>query len=511
MSISPGIYAYLPGSPPPKPATPLSAVVFRSLLALGSVAATGLALKKYIWPDVKLAWEAYNSTGDQAASPATISEQGVENAGVTPAQETKASDSKFAKRAPYGRPPSQPGSEVGKRSVYGDVSGLDKVNALAAETKDELFSKGVAEMKHELSSLSDQLKQQSVDFNRALDTIQDTLEALKNSSAGGQQTGSSNSNNGSNGSRTGGGPSQLDDTKQSINQGDGGLKQPLTPAQRLAKGQAAFQTAYATMQSNHTAKEVKQAVTTMILYITNIFKNEHQERFRRIVRSNNLFKTRVASVEGAQTFLEACGFFVNKNHLEWIKPDDNDLELLQWSVPLLQSGLKFLEDTANVAVEVAQPQTQPQSQPQTQPQSQPQTQPQSQPQQVTPWTPTQAQKGSGKGGHDRTVGYPAVSPISSMNNTSVNGHLAADISNTVSSPFSPVTQRPQTQSGMSWVQESDTEEREDTRPNAAAQSVLSQNTTTPATVQVVDDSDEDPTNGLDDLLANVGGDDDSFN
>ena len=51
---------------------------------------------------------------------------------------------------------------------------------------------------------------------------------------------------------------------------------------------------------------------TICKYIDNVLQNPTEEKFRRIRRTNKVFRDRVAGLEGAEEFLLDCGFQVDR-------------------------------------------------------------------------------------------------------------------------------------------------------------------------------------------------------
>jgi len=87
---------------------------------------------------------------------------------------------------------------------------------------------------------------------------------------------------------------------------------------------------------NSPRDKVEMCVETLSKYIENIVNNPAEVKYRKIRRSNKVFKERVGSLEGTQEFLEGCGFHVKQlegpdGQMEdfWVFPDENiDFETL---------------------------------------------------------------------------------------------------------------------------------------------------------------------------------------
>ncbi|PON31919.1 PUG domain containing protein, partial [Trema orientale] len=64
------------------------------------------------------------------------------------------------------------------------------------------------------------------------------------------------------------------------------------------------------LKRNHTDNDarVRRAFQTLLIYVGNVARNPHEEKFRRIRLSNPLFQERVGSLKGGVDFLELCGF-----------------------------------------------------------------------------------------------------------------------------------------------------------------------------------------------------------
>ena len=66
-------------------------------------------------------------------------------------------------------------------------------------------------------------------------------------------------------------------------------------------------------------------------YLDNILQNPTEEKFRKIRKSNKAFQERVASQEGTDMFLEACGFKTQSLEGEdfWVYSSQIDSETIQ--------------------------------------------------------------------------------------------------------------------------------------------------------------------------------------
>ncbi|PON70830.1 PUG domain containing protein, partial [Parasponia andersonii] len=64
------------------------------------------------------------------------------------------------------------------------------------------------------------------------------------------------------------------------------------------------------LKRNHMDNDarVRRAFQTLLIYVGNVARNPHEEKFRRIRLSNHLFQERVGSLKGGVEFLELCGF-----------------------------------------------------------------------------------------------------------------------------------------------------------------------------------------------------------
>jgi PUB domain. len=58
--------------------------------------------------------------------------------------------------------------------------------------------------------------------------------------------------------------------------------------------------------------QVGHCVDTLCKYLENIIQNPSEEKFQKIRMTNRIYQERVAHVEGAQDFLIAAGFKVEK-------------------------------------------------------------------------------------------------------------------------------------------------------------------------------------------------------
>jgi len=59
---------------------------------------------------------------------------------------------------------------------------------------------------------------------------------------------------------------------------------------------------------NKDQEKVQLAIDTLCKYLDNILQNPAEEKYRKIRKSNKAFQERVASIEGTELFIEACGF-----------------------------------------------------------------------------------------------------------------------------------------------------------------------------------------------------------
>ena len=72
-------------------------------------------------------------------------------------------------------------------------------------------------------------------------------------------------------------------------------------------------------------------VFLFLQYLDNILQNPTEEKFRKIRKSNKAFQERVASQEGTDMFLEACGFKTQSLEGEdfWVYSSQIDSETIQ--------------------------------------------------------------------------------------------------------------------------------------------------------------------------------------
>lgn len=91
--------------------------------------------------------------------------------------------------------------------------------------------------------------------------------------------------------------------------------------------------------------KVDAAVKTLSKYLDNIISNEAEEKYRKIRKGNKVFSEKVATVDGAEEFLNAVGFKLtpafnanNEEELYFILPSDVSSDLLKEANEILSSS-----------------------------------------------------------------------------------------------------------------------------------------------------------------------------
>lgn len=82
----------------------------------------------------------------------------------------------------------------------------------------------------------------------------------------------------------------------------------------------------------------KTAVTTLMKYINNILRHRNEEKYRKIKLSNEIFKQRVANVNGCMEFLEIIGFKKDETS-EFLTMNEIDDVILNSAASLIENAL----------------------------------------------------------------------------------------------------------------------------------------------------------------------------
>jgi hypothetical protein len=397
IAIAPGMYAYLPGAPPPGShrhgggdLRGWASVVWQAGTALAAVGAAVYTAKQIFFPNTSFSGILGSIMGPGGSSgPGSNSSISLLDAPTRPPTDATASSAsphsrKSSTTTAQDHQPDDAKSVMSSGSAtrsydfdntsanrYVDRMDLDRINKLAATSREELLSKNVSEMKSEFVTLSDQLKTQSQDMTKAIEAMRLAVVEMspqkRRPSAdggGGVQGGSGASASAampavaSSASSPPSSGASLDSKRRSSALTTLATAGASGDGSSLASKEAVFLATLNEVQASCSAKEFKGAVGSLVLYISNIFRHDKEEKYRRINMDNFTFKQRVSAVPKAHELLLEAGFKRkggrNSNILEWTKPDENDTAGLAWKEPLLKSSLALLQARLAAKEEVAE-------------------------------------------------------------------------------------------------------------------------------------------------------------